>query len=528
MWMIYLSLCAQAQQQSVNPTKTPTVGAIELPIGFAPRELLIRDQIPEMSRETSAPPGPVRNIAEFEPMSGVLIRYPFGIPVSLIVEMSEDVTIYCLVSSSQQSMASTILSAAGVEDVQFIVGDTDSMWTRDYGPWWVVDGTGQVAVVDHTYNRPRPNDNDAPLKVSEHLDTAYYASDIITAGGNYMTEGQGISASSALVVEENPDLSIDEIETLMFDYYGIENYHIIEDPNNTYIDHIDCWGKFLSPNKVLLRQVPESHPQHIELEEVATYFEEIVNSSGQLWEVFRVQTPGDEPYTNSLILNDKVLVPITSDPPNSFDQAALETYELAMPGYDVVGFTGSWQSTDALHCRVKGIPDLHMLQIFHTPVSDSTSCFSQGHVVQATVDDLSETGLIDIAVWWKNEDMAEYEAIEMAVCEIDIPDCYDATIPFQTTATTIDYYVFASDGSGRSETLPMAGSFSFDVDGVEYTPGDVNTDGLVDILDIITTMTFVLNQASPDPLQFESADLTCDGTLNVLDLIALVTLIVEA
>ena len=39
---------------------------------------------------------PVRSIAEYEPMQGVLIRYPFGIS-TLISAMSEDEIIYCLV-----------------------------------------------------------------------------------------------------------------------------------------------------------------------------------------------------------------------------------------------------------------------------------------------------------------------------------------------------------------------------------------------------------------------------------------------
>ena len=43
---------------------------------------------------------------------------------------------------------------------------------------------------------------------------------------------------------------------------------------------------------------------------------------------------------------------------SSWDDEALEVYEEAMPNHEVLPFTGSWQSTDALHCRVKGIPDL--------------------------------------------------------------------------------------------------------------------------------------------------------------------------
>ena len=40
------------------------------------------------------------HISEFEPMSGVLIRYPFGISTSIIREMAEDVIVYCLVSNN--------------------------------------------------------------------------------------------------------------------------------------------------------------------------------------------------------------------------------------------------------------------------------------------------------------------------------------------------------------------------------------------------------------------------------------------
>ena len=125
-----------------------------------------------------------------------------------------------------------------MENVQFVVGSTDSYWTRDYGPWWVVDGDREVSIVDFTYNRPRPNDNNAPFKVSEYLNVPYYSTDIIHCGGNYMTDGLGISASSSLVYEENT-LENEEINSLMSSYYGIDTYHVIPDPNDTYIDHID-------------------------------------------------------------------------------------------------------------------------------------------------------------------------------------------------------------------------------------------------------------------------------------------------
>ena len=88
-------------------------------------------------------------------------------------------------------------------------------------------------------------------------------------------------------------------------------------------------------------------------------------------------------YTNSLILNDKVFVPIMN---SSWDDAALAVYQEALPDYEILGFTGSWESTDALHCRIKGIPDLNMLQIFHNPINNQDSP-QDGYLVSAIIDD---------------------------------------------------------------------------------------------------------------------------------------------
>ena len=188
---------------------------LELPIGLTEDEKQRTSEIYSMGRETDPPPLPIRNISEFEPMSGVLIRYPFGIPIDLIEEMAQDVMIYCLVSSNLQNSAYNSMAGGNInmDNVEFVLGSTDSYWTRDYGPWWVVDGDRNMSVVDFTYNRPRPNDNDAPLKISNHLNIPYFAADLIHCGGHYMTDGLGISASTDLVFEEN-DIANDQVLTL--------------------------------------------------------------------------------------------------------------------------------------------------------------------------------------------------------------------------------------------------------------------------------------------------------------------------
>ncbi|MEZ5082951.1 MAG: agmatine deiminase family protein [Bacteroidales bacterium] len=321
--------------------------------------------------ETDPPPGVIHNIAEFEKMEGVLVGYPgnFGISYELIAAMSEEIPVTSIVENNNQlNYVTNQYQSNGVNmaNTNFLVTALDSYWTRDYGPWYIRYGDDQIGIMDFIYNRPnRPNDNAVPPQMAEYLGIESFAMDFITAGGNYMTDGYGISSSSDLCWEENPSLTPAEIDQMLLEYCGIETYHVLPDPNNTYIDHIDCWGKFLDVDKVLIREVPISHPQYDEIEATANYYANEISAWGNNFEVYRVWTPNNEPYTNSLILNDRVFLPIMG---GQWDDEAVAAYEAAMPGYEILTFTGSWESTDALHCRTKGIADRNTLYIEHYPL----------------------------------------------------------------------------------------------------------------------------------------------------------------
>ncbi len=504
---------------------------VELPIEMTEDEKLRINEILTMGRETDPPPIPIRNIAEYERMKGVLIRYPFGISTAIISEISENSIIYCLVSSSQQNAAISSMDNGSVnmDNVEFIIGDTDSYWTRDYGPWWVVDGNKHVSVVDFTYNRPRLNDNEAPLKVSNYLDAPYYAADIIHAGGNYMTDGMGISASSDLVYEENT-LSQDEIHIMMENYYGINTYHIVEDPNNTYIDHIDCWGKYLSSTKVLIREVPENHPQYDEIEETAEYFSISLNKWGEPWILYRIWTPNNEPYTNSLIINDKVLVPITG---GSYDDEALLKYEEALPGYEIIGFTGSWESTDALHCRIKGIPDLQMLQIFHNPLDNGCEPDGASYALEVVVDDLSQTGIFpdSMKFYWKRPDDFTWSSGNLVESTNIDDNRWFGAIPALIDTGIIQYYIQAADSSGRVENNPLAGWHTFFAYPTEicntWSVGDLDNSGSVSVTDILLLSDYISSGFSglcPSAV----SDINNDNQTSIIDLIFLVNIIINS
>jgi len=432
----------------------------ELPIWLTEEEKLHLDEIGRDFRPTLEPPTPVRQPAEFAPMQGVLINYGgdgyFGIPMALIAEMAEDVIVYTIVSSiNQQYTVESLFTSNGVNtaNCEYIITPSDSKWTRDYGPWFIFNGNNESGITDFNYNRPRPNDNAIPSFCSTYFNINYYYMNLIATGGNYMTDGHGISVSTDLIWEENPGLTHAAINTLVEDYLGIETYHVVPDVNGEYIKHVDCWGKYLSPTQILIREVPTTHSQYDEIEAAVNYFEAQPSCYGTNYEVPRVYTPGNQPYTNSLILNNKVLVPITG---SGYDAQAIASYEAAMPGYEVLGFTGDWYSTDALHCRTMGVTDQGMLYIYHTPISDTLNTSDDIPII-ANIHAYSGEALIadSLIVYWKRSTDIDFNAVSL---NHFIGEVYTGTIPAQPNATLINYYIHAADNSGRSENNPYIGA----------------------------------------------------------------------
>lgn len=438
------------------------------------------------SRDFSPTPpavGPIHNVAEFAHMEGVLVRYPFGIPVSMIAEMSEDVIVTTIVANStQENTVRSLYASQGVNlaNCNFLQAPTNSYWTRDYGPWFIIDGNYEVGIVDFPYNRPRPDDDVIPGELADMIDVNLFGMDVVHTGGNYMTDFLGKSASTTLVYYENadpllqnPPLTPDEVDSLMFAYLGLDTYHVLEDPLTSSIDHIDCWSKFLDVDKVLIGQVPPGAPGYETFEELADYFESQISGWGKPYEVYRVYTPGNypyTPYTNSLILNDKVFVPQTG---SSWDDEAIAVYEEAMPGYEIIGTYAEeapdWLNTDAIHCRAKGIADREMLWVRHMPYWGEEPP-QDSYEVQATVVAMSGNNINPngVKVFYKVNN-GNFMPLVMSTTNDTL---FTASIPGADEGDVISYYITASDQSGRTARHPYIGSadpHSFTIQ-VNYQP----------------------------------------------------------
>lgn len=417
---------------------------------------------------TDAPDGPVRNIAEWERNQGVIVAYPyggFGIPAALIQMLAEDVHVYVIYdqASALSSIQSELNGASvNMNNVSFHNIPVDSYWTRDFSPWFIVHGEdNQIGMVNFDYNRPsRPNDNNVPVEFGSILNLPVYGMNVEHTGGNYMCDGMGKAASTDLIYEEN-SISDALVDQRMEDYLGITDNIVVADPMDDYIKHIDCWGKYLDVDKIIIGEVPESDYRYDDYEAAADYFANHPSSYGNNYEVYRVYSPDGQPYTNSLIMNGKVYIPVpASGSSSNWNDEAVASYQEAMPGYEIITVTNTistateWQSTDALHCRTHEVPDVEMLHIYHSAINGLQEP-SDNFTISADILSYGGNALIadSLNLYYRVND-GNWQSVNMS---LESGDTYSADIPSQNGGDVIEYIIRASDESGRTESHPYIG-----------------------------------------------------------------------
>ena len=85
----------------------------------------------------------------------------------------------------------------GGADIDVIENDIDDAWTRDTGPTFVVDGSGQIAGCDWRFNawgggqQSHPRDALLAKAVLEKLNLRRFAAPFILEGGAIHVDGNG-------------------------------------------------------------------------------------------------------------------------------------------------------------------------------------------------------------------------------------------------------------------------------------------------------------------------------------------------
>ena len=388
---------------------------------------------------------------------------------------------------------------------------------------------------DQIEGRPLPSgsrgwedDDDTNIDFANQLNWDILDIPIYWTGGNFMTDGYGMGFSTELMVNEN-NMDENEFVNIVEEYLNIDNYHIFENPNEESIQHIDCLAKLVNPETIIIKQVPESSPEYECMEDFADSFYQLNTFYNRPFKIHRILCPEINggswetnpvaAYTNSLILNNKVLVPQYGI---IEDTQALNVYQEAMPGYEIIGFDDTfgnpWYAEDALHCRTMGVFDPHMIHISHKSIRTEELSDNGSIDINAEIIDYSDsnTNVEPITAYWKYS--AEDGPYSEFILEIESNNIYSGAFPQLSSNSSIDYFITATNSSGNTVSHPNSGWHTFYTSNV--IQGDLNGDGMIDIQDLIILINMILaNEYST------TADWTEDGVVNILDIIIYVNII---
>jgi len=459
-----------------------------LPKGLTETEKGILSQYQFKSGSLSNPPsGPVRAAAEWEEVEYLVVRWTSSFQNILrqVVEVGVN-ECKVIITTQNEASVSTYLTNAGVDltNVTFLNEASNSIWIRDYGGNTIYsDDVGERAYVDWIYNRPRPFDDVMPTAHANLLGFPIYVTDtgtndLVNTGGNYMSDGLGNAFASKLILNENlagnpygvSAKTEEEIDGIMNEYMGIENFIKMETLPYDAIHHIDMHMKLLDEETLLVSKYPVGVADGPQIEENIEYvLSNFQSPFGTPYDVVWIDAPpstsGSYPdtggsyrtFSNSIFINKSVIVPIYRP---EVDEPALEQYQELLPGYNIVGVDVDNPDENlislfgAIHCITHTIGVDDPLWIVHQPIDEANANSTVS--VDAMIKHIS--GINSATVFWREEGTSEYNELAMSLVS---GDDWSADLSVPNTNNNIEYYIEGEAISGKTLARPIVAPDGF-------------------------------------------------------------------
>lgn len=104
-----------------------------------------------------------------------------------------------------------------------------------------------------------------------------------------------------------------------------------------------------------------------------------------------------------------------------------------------------------------------------------------------------------------------------------ITDCDSGVIKEYSESGSVEW-TYSHSGNNSSIARAQKYSVGYFDNSINILPGDVNNDGLINILDVVSTVNIVLGMAD----WVDAADYNGDGVINVLDIVSIVNVILSS
>ncbi len=273
----------------------------------------------------------------------------------------------------QEQAARRILKKVGtdLDAVEFLVCPTDRVWTRDYGPIFVRNARGEVAITNWRFNGWAKYDNwkkdDAvTAQLGGWLKMRQWQPGLVLEGGSIDVNGRGLLLTTeecllSRVQARNPGLGRAQIERALAEYLGVRKVIWLRNGiagDDTH-GHVDDLARFVARDTVVIASEEDKSDTNYEP----------LRENGRLLRAQPlrvVKLPMPRPvvfagqrlpatYINFYIANRLVLVPTFNDPS---DRVALTTLARLFPDREVAGIHATelvW-GLGTLHCMTQQQP----------------------------------------------------------------------------------------------------------------------------------------------------------------------------
>lgn len=445
-----------------------------LPAGMAPGEPVMMPAYlnnVQPAGITTPPTQPIRTAAEWEEIQALTITWTsYQSTLREIVRAAQQETqVYIICSDSNTVKNYLVAGSVPLINLHYIIAPYNSIWMRDYGQNTAyLNDVDSLVLVDWIYNRPRPKDDTIPSVLARELNLALYTTtvapyDLVHTGGNFMSDGLGTAFSSELVLQENPNHTPAEVDSIMNDFMGINRYVKMDVLPYDGIHHIDMHMKLLDEHTLLMGQYPTNVSDGPQIEANLQYV--LANypaADGNPYRIIRIPMPpdqqGDYPnqggdyctYTNAVFVNKTVILPTYYQ---QYDTTALRIWRESLPGYNIVGINCNTiiQASGAIHCITHSIGVNDPLLISHFSLADT---YDNTNPYQVDARIQHRSGIAGATLYWTTDTAQPWQSVPMTLTNT-AANTWTGFIPAQSIGTRIYYYISATSNSGKTQVRPM-------------------------------------------------------------------------
>ncbi len=264
------------------------------------------------------------------------------------------------------------------KNILFVTIPTNDTWVRDNGPI-CINSNNNFTILDFEFDAwgqkyDYAHDNAFNSKLSEQINTnaSYRIIDQVLEAGNIEINKRGELLSSSTCFKRNiyiPSIDLTRLEKQFSNWFGCYTTFWIDAVQLKGDDtdgHIDTLARFCTDDIIVYTSKGNSNDANYDaLILLAKQLDSIKKQSNNRFEIVPLPLPDPiflsgkqlpATYTNFLIINETVLVPVFNDKHDSY---ALKIFEELFPSREIIDLESTTliQQFGGLHCATMQIPE---------------------------------------------------------------------------------------------------------------------------------------------------------------------------